>query len=133
MANSKPQKKQASTSDAAIAQTKAAFCGTLLGREALIRFPQSTVQVTYSVRGEMKWCVTDKDGNESHGVQQQFGYLQLTESLHFLNWIEKTGFTVSQLIDTENGTVKGFWSYADGPAQGARASMFVNGTFAFTK
>jgi len=58
--------------------------------------------------------------------------LQLADTLHFLNWIEKTGFTVSQLIDTENGTVKAFWSYADDQSErGHRASMFVDGKFRF--
>jgi hypothetical protein len=56
--------------------------------------------------------VRDKNGNITQG-HERLSYLQLSDTLHFLNWIEKTGFTVSQLIDTENGTVKAFWSYAD--------------------
>ncbi|MBF6631410.1 MAG: MoaF N-terminal domain-containing protein [Comamonas sp.] len=107
------------------------YTGALLGREAIIQFPESTAQVRYSVRGELHWRVTDKNGNVTHG-NERLSYLQLSDSLHFLNWIEKTGFTVSQVIDTENGTVKAFWSYADDLSEkGHRASMFVDGSFSF--
>ncbi|MDH1766665.1 hypothetical protein N5D37_13685 [Comamonas aquatica] len=107
------------------------YTGALLGREAVIQFPESTAQVRYSVRGDLHWCVTDKNGNVTQG-NERLSYLQLSDTLHFLNWIEKTGFTVSQVIDTENGTVKAFWSYADEFSErGHRASMFVDGTFHF--
>jgi len=49
-----------------------------------------------------------------------------------LNWIEKTGFTVSQVIDTAQGTVQAFWSFADPASEGGhRSSMFVEGRFRF--
>lgn len=107
------------------------YTGALLGREAVIEFPESTVQVSYSVCGHLIWSVTDKHGNVTQG-NERLSYLQLSDSLHFLNWMEQTGFTVSQIIDTENGTVKAFWSYADEQGdRGQRASMFVDGTFRF--
>lgn len=107
------------------------YTGALLGREAIIDFPESTAQVRYSVRGDLQWRVTDKSGNVTQG-SERLSYLQLSDTLHFLNWIEKSGFTVSQIIDTENGTVKAFWSYADALCErGHRASMFVDGTFRF--
>ena len=107
------------------------YTGALLGREAVIQFPESTAQVSYSVRGDLTWRVTDKSGNVTQGTER-LSYLQLSDALHFLNWTEKTGFTVSQIIDTENGTVKAFWSYADEFSDhGHRASMFVDGSFRF--
>lgn len=107
------------------------YTGALLGREAIIKFPESTAQVRYSVSGDLHWKVTDKNGNVTQG-SERLSYLQLSDTLHFLNWIEKTGFTVSQVIDTEAGTVKAFWSYADEFSErGHRASMFVDGTFKF--
>lgn len=107
------------------------YAGALLGREAVIQFPESTAQVRYSVRGELFWRVTDKNGNITQG-NERLSYLQLSDTLHFLNWTERSGFTVSQIIDTENGTVKAFWSYADALSdRGHRASMFVDGTFRF--
>lgn len=107
------------------------YTGALLERNAVIEFPESTAYVSYSVRGELKWKVTDKHGNVTQG-QERLSYLQLSDKLHFLNWVEKTGFTVSQVIDTETCTVKAFWSSADEMSDsGHRASMFVNGTFRF--
>ena len=107
------------------------YTGALLGREAVIDFPESTAEVRYTVRGDLHWRVRDKNGNITQG-HERLSYLQLSDTLHFLNWIEKTGFTVSQVIDTENGTVKAFWSYADDQSErGHRASMFVDGNFRF--
>lgn len=107
------------------------YTGALLGREAVIEFPESTAQVNYSVQGELIWRVTDKNGNVTQG-NERLSYLQLSDTLHFLNWVEKTGFTVSQVINTEKKTVKAFWSYADEFSErGHRASMFVDGTFRF--
>lgn len=107
------------------------YTGALLGREAVIEFPESTAMVRYSVRGDLHWQVTDKHGNVTQG-HERLSYLQLSETLHFLNWTEKTGFTVSQVIDTEHGVVKAFWSYADSQLErGHRASMFVDGKFHF--
>jgi hypothetical protein len=63
---------------------------------------------------------------------ERLSYLQVSDSLHFLNWIEKTGFTVSQVIDTAQGTVQAFWSFADPDSEGGhRSSMFVEGRFRF--
>jgi len=107
------------------------YTGALLGREAVIEFPESTAQVSYSVCGHLIWRVTDKNGNVTQG-NERLSYLQLSDSLHFLNWMEKTGFTVSQIIDTEIGKVKAFWSYSDEiGGRGHRASMFVDGKFRF--
>lgn len=107
------------------------YTGALLGRQAVIKFPESMAEVRYTVRGDLYWRVTDKSGHVTQG-NERLSYLQLSDSLHFLNWIEKTGFTVSQVIDTENGTVKAFWSYADAHSErGHRASMFVDGEFQF--
>lgn len=64
------------------------YTGALLGRNAVIEFPESTAYVSYSVRGELKWKVTDKHGNVTQG-QERLSYLQLSDKLHFLNWVEK--------------------------------------------
>ena len=77
----------------------------------------------------MRWRVVDSQGHVSEGCER-LSYLQLSDHLHFLNWIEKTGFTVSQVIDSAQGTVQAFWSYADEQCDsGHRSSMFVEGRF----
>jgi hypothetical protein len=105
------------------------YAGTLLGRKAVIDFPDSRAQVQYTPQGQMRWSVVDSQGHVSEGCEQ-LSYLQLSDSLHFLNWIEKNGFTVSQVIDSASGTVQAFWSYADAHSDtGHRSSMFVEGRF----
>src|SRR5690606_29240565 len=102
---------------------------SLLGREAIIDFPASRAEVHYSPEGVLIWKVTDCKGSTSEG-RERLSYLQLSDTLHFLNWIEKSGFTVSQVVDTAQGTVKAFWSYTDERTEGGqRASMFVDGQF----
>ena len=107
------------------------YAGTLLGREAVIEFPDSQAQVRYTASGQMRWRVVDSQGHISEGCEN-LSYLQLSDHLHFLNWIEKTGFTVSQVIDSAKGTVQAFWSFADPASEGGhRSSMFVEGRFRF--
>lgn len=107
------------------------YAGSLMGRDAIIDFPESRAEVHYTPMGQLQWRVVDAQGHVSEGCEQ-LSYLQLSDSLHFLNWIEKTGFTVSQLVDTDAGSVKAFWSYADDRCEsGHRASMFVDGRFRF--
>ncbi len=81
------------------------YAGTLIGREAVIDFPDSKADVRYTPQGQMVWHVVDSLGHVSDGCER-LSYLQVSDSLHFLNWIEKTGFTVSQVIDTAQGTVR---------------------------
>ena len=127
MATRKPRTKKAA---APAFEVKQHIPGSmLLGQKALIQFPESTCHVRYSITGELHWQVTDKDGRETQGVEK-IAYLQMSDSLHFLNWREKTGFNVSQIIDLEKGSVTAFWSYADDSVFNGRcASMFVTGSF----
>ena len=67
------------------------YAGTLLGREAVIEFPDSRAEVRYTAKGQMRWRVVDSQGHVSEGCER-LSYLQLSDHLHFLNWIEKTGF-----------------------------------------
>lgn len=107
------------------------YATTLLGREAVIEFPDSRAEVRYTVKGDMQWRVKDSQGRISEG-SEHLSYLQVSDSLHFLNWTEKNGFTVSQVIDTVQGTVQAFWTLADARYErGQRSSMFVTGSFRF--
>ena len=107
------------------------YASTLLGREAVIEFPDSRAEVRYTVGGDMQWRVQDSQGRVSEGCEH-LSYLQLSDSLHFLNWTEKSGFTVSQVIDTVKGRLVAFWTLADARYErGQRSSMFVEGYFRF--
>ncbi|XJC73490.1 hypothetical protein ACHFCA_22555 [Delftia tsuruhatensis] len=64
------------------------YAGTLIGREAVIDFPDSKADVRYTPQGQMVWHVVDSLGHVSDGCER-LSYLQVSDSLHFLNWIEK--------------------------------------------
>ncbi|GJH39982.1 hypothetical protein RCZ04_05320 [Capnocytophaga sp. HP1101] len=48
---------------------------------------------------------------------------------YFLNWVEDDGTTVSQVIDTEKGSVTAFLTYDDG--SGKRVAQLLEGSFEF--
>ena len=106
---------------------------TLIGKSGKITFPELTAEVKYPNDSTLHWKTTDEKGVVAEG-DEKMDYQKLTENLHFLNWIEKDGWTVSQIIDTKEGTVKAYWSFADEKSkQGKRTSKFVDGKFEFTK
>lgn len=105
----------------------------IIGRKATIQFPEIKAEVSYPNDSTLHWKTTDKNGTVAEG-NEKMDYQKLTENLHFLNWIEKDGWTVSQIIDTQNGTVKAFWSFQDeAGSRGKRKSLFVDGKFEFVK
>lgn len=105
----------------------------LIGKMGKITFPEMSAQVNYVNDSTLHWKTIDSKGMIAEG-EEKMDYQKITDNLHFLNWIEKDGWTVSQIIDTKKGTVKAFWSFADEKStSGKRASMFVDGKFEFKK
>ena len=105
----------------------------IIGRKALIHFPEMSAEVEYTSDSTLHWKTTDKKGVVNQG-DEKMNYKRLNDNLHFLNWIEKDGFTVSQIIDSKDGTVKAFWSFADEKSpRGKRSSIFVDGKFELIK
>ena len=127
--NSKQEnKKQGQNSDKVI-QTEQ----LLIGKSGKITFPEMTAEVKYLSDSTLHWKTTDNKGVVAEG-DEKIDYKKLTDNLHFLNWIEKDGWTVSQIIDTKEGTVKAYWSFADEKSlRGKRTSLFVDGKFEFIK
>lgn len=106
---------------------------TLIGKKGKITFPEMKAEVNYSSDSTLHWKTTDNKGIVAEG-DEQISYQMLSDNLHFLNWIEKDGWTVSQIIDTKNGTVKAFWSFNDEKSErGKRSSMFVDAKFELVK
>jgi hypothetical protein len=105
----------------------------LIGKSGKITFPEMTAEVKYVNDSTLHWKTIDNKGRVAEG-DEKMDYQKLTDHLHFLNWIEKDGWTVSQIIDTKKGTVKAYWSFADEKStHGKRSSMFVDGKFEFVK
>jgi hypothetical protein len=104
---------------------------SLFGRQARITYPQFVADVSYVSPTELHWKTTAPDGAVAEG-REALAYERLSDSQHFLSWIEQDGFTVSQVIDTERLSVVAFGSYADGQsARGHRAGSLLKGTIAF--
>lgn len=105
----------------------------LIGKMGKITFPEMSAQVNYVNDSTVHWKTKNNKGEMAQGVEKM-EYQKITQNIHFLNWIEKDGWTVSQIIDTKKGTVKAYWSFADEKStRGKRASMFVDGKFEFEK
>jgi hypothetical protein len=103
----------------------------LIGRNGKITFPEITALVQYRSETSLHWKTVDAKGIEAEAAED-LHYQMLAPHLHFLNWIEKDGWTVSQIIDTSQGTVKAFWSFADERSpRGQRSAIFIDGRFEF--
>ena len=101
----------------------------IIGKQALLKYPALTAQVTYLSDKEIHWKTTDDKGQ----VAEQTNALTLKSinpTQYFLSWVEDDGTTVSQVIDTEKGTVTAFLTYEEG---GKRVSQFLEGTFQLNK
>ncbi len=102
----------------------------LIGKKGEITYPDMKASLDFKSETELHWTSEAKDGTISHG-DEKLSYKRLSDELHFLNWIEEGGFTVSQVINTKQGTVKAFWSFTNDA--GKRESTFVDGTFKYVK
>lgn len=109
-----------------VPSTSASHTSTLIGHKAEIQFPEMKATITYADAETLHWSTIGEDGVKNEG-DEKMSYKQLSNDLHFLNWIEKDGFTVSQIINTKTGEVTAFWSY-DGK-DGNRESQYVTGSF----
>ena len=106
---------------------------SLIGKKGIIIFPEMKAEVNYTSDSILHWKTTNDKGVVAEGTEKM-SYKKVNDNLHFLNWIEKDGFTVSQIIDTKKGTVNAFWSYADDKSpKGKRSAMFVVGKFELVK
>ena len=101
----------------------------IIGKQALLKYPALTAQVTYLSDKEIHWKTTDDKGQ----VAEQTNALTLKSinpTQYFLSWVEDDGTTISQVIDTEKGTVTAFLTYEEG---GKRVSQLLEGTFQLNK
>lgn len=102
----------------------------LNGKCAIIHYPTATAETRYIRGGLMEWRVTDSEGRVTTGTEQ-VSYVQLDDHLHMLTWVEKTGFAVSQVIDTFMGRVRAFWSRVSVCGCCRTMSEIVEGSFQF--
>lgn len=97
---------------------------SLIGKKALLTYPELSAEVTYG-NGEVHWKTTDS--KDSVAEQTNALYLKpIGKGLFFASWIEDDGTTVSQVIDTEQKSVKVFLTYPN--EQGTRHAQELEGT-----
>ncbi|MEL1254131.1 MoaF N-terminal domain-containing protein [Flavobacterium sp. DGU38] len=102
---------------------------SLIGKKAILTYTEFKAEVNYISDTEIHWKTTDSKGVLTDGYEK-ISYKRLNENLYFLNWIEKDGYTVSQIIDTKNKTVNTFASFNDDKSlRGKRNSAFLLGKF----
>ena len=106
---------------------------SLIRKKGQIVYPQFKAEVSYLTDSTLQWKTTDNNGVVHEG-KETIVYRKLSDSMHFLNWIEEDGLTISQVIDTKNGTVHAFASLKDEKSTRAkRSGMALDGTFEFVK
>ena len=97
----------------------------LIGKKALLTYPSLKAEVQYLTDNQLHWKTTDPQGQ----VAEQTNALMLkaiNSTQYFLSWVENDGTTVSQVIDTEKGTVTAFLTYDN---NGKRVSELLEGSF----
>jgi hypothetical protein len=109
---------------------KSGTAETLVGKTAKITYPDFSAEVQYLNDSTVHWKAIDQTGKTNEGTEH-ISYKQLNPHLYFLNWIEKDGLTVSQVINTKDGEVDAFLSYKDDKSPAGRAAQFVKGKFEF--
>lgn len=104
----------------------------LIGKKAIITYPDFKAEVTYSSDSTLHWKTT-ANGTSSEGDEKIF-YKPLNDHQYFLNWIEKDGFSVSQVIDLQAKKVTTFSTFADEKSErGKRESANMEGTVELLK
>jgi hypothetical protein len=98
----------------------------IMGKSAVLNYPGFRVEAKYIDETNIHWKTDKAEGHEN------ISYKKVGPHLHFLNWIEKDGITVSQVINCKANTVTAFLSQKDTKSKrGQRAGMLMEGVIEF--
>ena len=103
---------------------------TLVGHMAKLSYPGFTANVKYLNDSTIYWKTTDEKGSLAEGFNRMV-MKKIDGTKFFVNWIEKDGTTVSQVIDLEKKTVEAFLTFDD--AKGKRIAQMLEGTYELDK
>jgi len=105
----------------------------IIGKSATLEFSKFKVIETFVSDSTLHWKHIDNDGTVTE-ADEHVSYKKLNDNQFFINWIEKTGLTVSQILDTKAGIATAYVSRADEKSQrGKRAATFFEGSFKLNK
>lgn len=105
----------------------------IIGKTGVFTFQQFQVEETFVSETKLHWKIKNTDGTFTQ-EDEDISFKRLNDNQFFINWIEKTGLTVSQVIDAKKGTVTSFVSRNDTTSdRGQRAANFLEGKFEIKK
>lgn len=100
---------------------------SLAGTNITVTYPEMLAEIAYTSDSTLHWKTTLENNNVAEG-DESISYKQVGDSLFFVNWIEKDGVTVSQVVDFKKKIVTVFLSTHDENSnRGQRASAFFDG------
>jgi len=119
-----------SKTDSSVTKTAAAPAVIeIIGKTGTISFPQFKVDETFISDSTLHWKIVDEKGMITE-ADEKIKYKKINDHQFFVNWIEKTGLAVSQILDPKNGTATAFVSRADEKSdRGGRSANFFEGSF----
>ena len=97
---------------------------------ATLSYPGLTANVKYLNDSTIYWKTTDEKDSVTEEINQMV-MKKIDGTMFFVNWIEKDGTTVSQVIDVEKKTVEAFLTFDD--AKGKRIAQMLGGTYELDK
>lgn len=102
----------------------------IIGKTGFITFPGGIkIEENFLSDTTLHWKYTDTAGTVTE-EDEHISYKKLNDAQYFINWIEKSGLTVSQVLDVKKGTTTAFTSHHDEKSdRGQRSSLFLEGTF----
>lgn len=101
----------------------------IIGKSATLVFPQFKVIETFLSDSTLHWQFFPNNGNVTES-DEHISYKKINDHQFFINWIEKTGLTVSQILDAKNGTAVSYVSRSDEKSErGKRSASLIEGTF----
>ena len=103
---------------------------TLIGHKATLSYPGLTANVKYLNDSTIYRETTDKKDSVAEEINR-IVMKKIDGTKFFVNWIEKDGTTVSQVIDVEKKTVEAFLTFND--AKGKRIAQMLGGTYELDK
>ncbi|MBF1410592.1 MAG: hypothetical protein HXN34_00970 [Prevotella histicola] len=102
----------------------------LIGHKATLSYPGLTANVKYLNDSTIYWKTTDKKDSVAEETNRMV-MKKIDGTKFFVNWIEKDGTTVSQVIDVEKKTVEAFLTFDD--AKGKHIAQMLEGTYELDK
>lgn len=103
----------------------------IIGKQVVIEYPEMKAEIHYLSDSTLHWKTTDLQNREEEGIEE-ISYQQVADNLFFLNWIEKDGVTVSQVMDTAKEKVYVYMSFSDEDSnRGQRSAIFMEGKVTF--